>query len=668
MKYREDLPRDVREMEHLWIELSDGCRLAARIWLPVDAEDDPVPAILEYLPYRKRDGTAERDQVNHPYFAGHGYACLRVDMRGNGESDGLMLDEYAPQEQADALEVIEWIARQSWCSGEIGMIGISWGGFNGLQVAALRPQALKAVITLCSTDDRYGDDIHYKGGCLLNENMGWAATMLGFSARPPDPLLVGDGWRETWRERLTNQPLLADRWLRHQARDAYWRHGSVCEDWSAIDIPVLAVGGWGDAYSNAVPRLVKGLKGPAFGLIGPWIHKYPHLAKPEPRIGFLQECLRFWDQWLKGMDRGYAAEPPFRVFLMESAPPQTEYDARPGRWLGLPAWPGTEGRSLYLNGDGLGESPGAPQTLEWSSPQDCGLDGGEFCAIWTGPEWPGDQRRDDAASLTFDTAPLSHPLAIVGAPRLNVRICLDRPQGFLVARLCDVGPDGRSTRITYGLLNLSQRESSANPHYLVPGESYEVSLVLDDIAYEVPAGHSLRLALSTTYWPLVWPSPAASRLSLVTACSRLDLPLWSKGQGAAAVSFAEPEAAPPLRQAVIAPMRHKRRVLRDQANGEAELSILDDFGLKRLLDQDLEVGSLCRERYRIRPDDPLSAQAEFHWTHTLTRGDWRIRIECEAKQWSDADCFYLEARVLAFEGESVFHEKTWREHIPREHL
>ncbi|WP_340147095.1 CocE/NonD family hydrolase [Halomonas sp. PA16-9] len=114
-----------------------------------------------------------RDELTHPYFAGHGYACVRVDMRGNGESDGLMEDEYAPQEQADALEVIEWIASQPWCNGQLGMMGISWGGFNSLQVAALRPESLKAIITLCSTDDRYADDIHYKGGNMLLENLGW---------------------------------------------------------------------------------------------------------------------------------------------------------------------------------------------------------------------------------------------------------------------------------------------------------------------------------------------------------------------------------------------------------------------------------------------------------------------------------------------------------------
>jgi putative CocE/NonD family hydrolase len=263
MKVVGQFPRRVKEIENAWITLADGCRLAARIWMPVDAEDDPVPAILEYLPYRKRDGTVARDELTHPYFAGHGYACLRVDMRGNGDSDGLMWDEYLKQEQDDALEVLAWIAAQPWCSGKVGMIGISWGGFNGLQVAARRPPALAAIVTICSTDDRYADDIHYKGGCLLNENLGWSSTMLAYSSRPPDPALVGVRWRDLWLERLENEPLLVLNWLAHQRRDAFWKHGSVCEDFGAIEAAVFAVGGWADAYSNAVPRLIAGLKSPS---------------------------------------------------------------------------------------------------------------------------------------------------------------------------------------------------------------------------------------------------------------------------------------------------------------------------------------------------------------------------------------------------------------------
>lgn len=268
MRTVETFPHKITEQADMGIVMPDGCRLSARVWMPEEADENPVPAILEFLPYRKRDGTTARDNLTHPYFAGHGYACLRVDMRGNGDSEGLMEDEYSEQELQDACDVIKWIAAQSWSTGKVGMMGISWGGFNSLQVAAMQPDALKAIITLCSTDDRYADDIHYKGGLLLNENLGWGATMLSYSSRAPDPALVGEKWRDMWLERLDNEPFLPAVWLNHQTRDGYWQRGSVCEDFSKIKAATLAIGGWGDAYKNAVSRLMTGITAPVKGIIG----------------------------------------------------------------------------------------------------------------------------------------------------------------------------------------------------------------------------------------------------------------------------------------------------------------------------------------------------------------------------------------------------------------
>ena len=323
MTTRTEFPRPIREIEHTWLTLSDGCRLAARIWLPEDAEADPVPAILEFLPYRKVDGTAIRDARRQPYVAGFGYATVRVDMRGTGESDGLITDEYTEQEHADCLEVMAWLREQPWCDGNLGMWGISWGGFNALQLAALRPPGLKAIMTLMSTDDRYADDVHYRGGCVEALDMlHWASSMLVWNARPPDPRLFGDGWHETWLERLEGANNWIEPWLGHQRRDAYWKHGSVCEDYSAIDVPVYAVGGWVDGYTNAVPRMLEGLSVPRKGLIGPWAHAFPDDALPGPSIGFLQECVRWWDHWLKGIDTGIMDEPMLRAWMQDSAPPQ----------------------------------------------------------------------------------------------------------------------------------------------------------------------------------------------------------------------------------------------------------------------------------------------------------------------------------------------------------
>lgn len=218
---------DVHNIETIWIPMSDGTRLAARLWLPEGSHEKPVPAILEYIPYRRRDGSRDWDQLTHPWIAAQGYACLRLDIRGSGDSEGIIFDEYLKQEQDDAIEAIEWIAAQPWCSGKVGMMGISWGGFNSLQVAARRPPALKAIITVCSTDDRYADDIHYMGGCLLNGNLDWGATFFTYMGRAPDPDIVGERWREMWLERLEQLQPFYTTWMEHQHRDEYWSHGSV---------------------------------------------------------------------------------------------------------------------------------------------------------------------------------------------------------------------------------------------------------------------------------------------------------------------------------------------------------------------------------------------------------------------------------------------------------
>lgn len=320
MRIRTSFPHETTH-DDVRIPLSDGTLLYARVWRPLTHE--PVPAILEYLPYRLTDWTAPRDWQRHPWYAGHGYASVRVDVRGHGNSEGLPGDAYSATELADGVEVVDWLAAQPWCDGRVGMFGISWGGFDSLRIAALAPEPLKAVVTVCSTDDRYDNDVHYLGGSVLAVDMhAWAATMLAFVSRPPDPLHVGDAWRRMWLARLDAVEPLVHTWLGHQTRDAYWRHGSVREDPEAIGAAVLAVGGWHDPYRDTVLRLVEHLPADRVrGIVGPWCHQYPDRGLPPgPAIGFLQETLRWWDQHLKGVDTGVMREPLLRAYIGDSHP------------------------------------------------------------------------------------------------------------------------------------------------------------------------------------------------------------------------------------------------------------------------------------------------------------------------------------------------------------
>ncbi|MBN9275538.1 MAG: CocE/NonD family hydrolase, partial [Mesorhizobium sp.] len=546
MKTVTEFPRKVVEFPDMGIVMPDGCRLSARIWIPEDAADNPVPAILEHLPYRKRDGTIFRDQLTHPYFAGHGYASIRVDMRGNGDSEGLMDDEYTEQELQDACDVIAWAASQPWCNGNVGMMGISWGGFNCLQVAAKQPPALKAVISLCSTVDRYADDIHYKGGCLLLENVGWASTMLSYSSRPPDPAISGENrWRELWLQRLENQPFLAEVWLGHQHRDAYWKRGSICEDFSAVKAAVLSIGGWHDGYRNTISHLVSNIQSPVKGIVGPWIHKYPHYAGPKPAIGFLQEALRWWDHWLKGVETGVEADPAYRAYVMDSVRPARWHPERPGRWVAEQQWP-----SANIKVEAIELIPQGARPAIVATPQTCGLTGGEYFPFTFGPELPGDQRPDDALSVCFDQPELSEAIDIVGAPEVEIRVASDRRQANIAVRLCDVHPDGASELISYGVLNLTHRNSHEFPEALVPGETVSARVVLDQCAYRVPAGHRLRIAVSNAYWPMIWPSPEAVRLDLSKATLKLPVRPLAKGDE---VSFPGAEGAKPWATETIRP-------------------------------------------------------------------------------------------------------------------
>lgn len=663
---------EIRVIETLWIPMSDGIRLAARVWMPSDADLHPVPALLEYTPYRRRDGSRDRDEQVHPHLAAQGYACVRLDIRGSGDSQGVILDEYLDQELTDAVEAIAWLAAQPWCNGRVGMMGISWGGFNALQVAARRPAALKAIVTLCSTDDRYADDMHYMGGSQLTGNLEWGSTFFSIMARAPDPLVVGEEWRALWMQRLEAvTPMLATS-LAHQRRDAYWRHGSVCEDIGAIGCPVMAVGGWSDGYSNAVFRLLRDLKSPRLGIVGPWGHKYPHLGVPGPAIGFLTEMLRWWDWWLKDIDTGIMREPMLRAYVQDWIAPACHYDARPGRWVAEDSWPSAlvAEQRLFLNRGGLGSAATSAASLIINSPQTTGAAGGEWCAYalgGLGPELPLDQRPDDGCSLVFDGEPLAAPLDLLGAPVLEAVLSSDRPQMQLIARLNDVSPTGEVARVSYGVLNLTHRDGHAEPQALVPGRQYTVKLRLNEAGHRFAAGHRIRIALSTCYWPILWPSPDAGVLTLSAGSSSVDLPVRRPRDPESAVAFAAPEAAQPARRTVVRPGEAHRRVEYDIGSGVQTIEVLRDDGRSILDAIQVETGFRKVLRYRIHPADPASAraEAEYELIHRHDQG-WDTRISARQALTATAAEYIVESDLEAFEDDRRIFSRSWRQRIARD--
>jgi uncharacterized protein len=665
-----EFPRSVRVIENTWIPLSDGTRLAAKIWLPVDADTDPVPAVFEFLPYRKRDGTAARDELLYPYLAGHGYAGVRVDLRGHGDSDGLPEDEYTPQEQADGIEAIAWIAEQPWCTGAVGMQGISWGGFNGLQIAAHRPPALKAIITLCSTDDRYADDVHYKGGLVLGLDMlHWATYMLLANAEPPDPEIAGEQrWRELWLKRVDASQPLAETWLAHQRRDGYWKQGSVIEDHAAIECAVYAVGGWQDGYTNAIPRLLQGLSCPRKGLIGPWGHTWPQSGSPLPAIGFLQESVRWWDHWLKGVDTGIMDEPMLRAWVQDSVRPAATHVERPGRWVTAAGWPPPgETTVLYLGEHGLSADPGDPAPRRIRGRQICGLDSGAWCGEGETSDDPDDQRADDGMSLSFDSQPLQHDLHLLGFPRAVLELTSDRPLALVCVRLCEVFPDGASKLVTRQILNLCHRDSHEHPQPLDPGRSYSVTVELDAIGHVLAAGNRVRLAISPTYWPWAWPSPEPVTLTVSTgAGSRIELPTIDAGAGDGAPEFGPPQLSPPLPVEQLATGLTARTILRDVQTGRTDLRFLWDSGGHVVYPHGMRELAENEAVYSIVEGDPLSAEVRCFQAIEYQRGEHLVRVEARGVMTCDGESFLLEHTLVALEHGQPVRERTWSKRIARD--
>lgn len=684
-----DLPFEVR-IEEGWIPLADGTRLWMKAWLPVT--DRPVPTILEYLPYRAGDWTAPRDHERHPYYAGHGYASIRVDIRGHGNSDGVPGDEYDPQELADGVEVVHWIAEQPWCTGSVGMIGISWGGFNGLQIAALRPEPLKAVVTVCSTDDRYDNDVHYAGGSLLAIDMSaWAGTMLAFESRPPDPRVVGEAWREQWLHRLECMEPFLDRWLAHQTRDEYWKHGSVCEDYGAIDAAVLAVGGWYDPYRDTVLRLAENLAARGKnvrGLLGPWAHQYPDRdLRPGPHIDFLGETLRWWDHWLKGEDSGAMDTPLVRAWITDPVPPRSAYDEMPGRWVAETRWPSPHITTERVEFGPVHVVPtvarqraaaadDAQQVVVVHSPQDTGQAAGRFFAYGNAGDLPTDQRLDDVRGASFDTV-LDHDVEILGNARAHLRLRSSAARGQVFVRLCDVGPDGASTLVTRGNLNLSSREGRERVVPMPVGEWVDVEVPLTAIGYRIPAGHALRVSVSTAYWPWIWPQPEDATLEIDLDRSGIDLPVRPRPTGEraeldASVRFDGP--VQPEGLAVEYPAsgragvtRPERLVSIDPAARRTFIEVDPHYGGTRVYPDGLEYDEDAVERYWIGSDDPLSARTESVWEVELRRPelDWAASVSTVQQIRCDAENFHTTSRVTCRDGDVVIFEKTWERTIPR---
>jgi putative CocE/NonD family hydrolase len=654
----------VEVVDNDWIVLKDGTRLSARLWLPAGARQTPVPVVWEYIPYRKRDFTRPYDELWGHELAQYGIAYARVDARGSGDSEGVMVDEYLDQELNDGVEVIAWLARQPWSNGNVGMRGISWGGINTLQIAALTPPELKAIMPMCCTDTRFTDDAHYIGGSLGLTNLQWGASFKGVMVMPPDPAIVGEHWRELWRERLNATPNILQAWLSHQRNDSYWQRGSVSTHYASIKCPVYIVDGWVDTYVNTVPRILENVKCPRKALIGPWGHSPPQWTSPGPSLDWAYEEVRWWKHWLAGVPTGIMDEPMVRAYMPYRTTWETYPKETPGRWVAENSWPPAHitPRAWFLDEGRLSPEEGPHGSVVYVADKVVGLQKPEWLPF--PPEgMPTEQTPDDRKSLIFDTSPLAADMEILGHPVARIRVSANRPVAKLALRLCEVTPEGKSWLVTYGLLNLTHRDGHEHPVALTPGESYDVKIDFSLIAHRFKAGNRIRLGLSEGLWPLVWPSPEVVTLIISHGVSTLELPVRPQSPDLA-MPIPVKHAAP----AVAGPLFGSLKQAGPDAAGWYELTqdpppmstTVSDTGTT------ITGGYGLKEKLRIRDGDNSSCSWQGEHTGGLKRGEWDCTIHVAFKLTSTPDTFIIDETVRALDGDKVIFERISKSPIGRD--
>lgn len=626
----------LRVVEHQPIPVRDGVRLSARLWLPDG--DVRAPAVLETVPYRKRDLYRGADDLWGPQLASNGIAFVRLDVRGSGESEGVLTDEYSEAELADCEDVIAWLARQDWCNGAVGMRGISWGGINALQVAARRPPALRAIMPMGTCDRRYTDDAHYVGGSVAHTNFQWGALFKKVMAGPPDPAIHGERWRDMWRARLEATPPILATWLTHQREDDYWKRGSVHEAPGDVQIPAYVVGGWSDTYTTPGLRTFASMSAPAKALIGPWGHTYPYAAAQG--LDWAHEEVRWWRQWLMGESTGIMDEPRLRLFMPEET--ASEGGPVPGRWVGERVWPPqTSARTMFLNAGALEPAAklGAPLVH-----RDRGVVG------TTKPEWldrlPIEQSHDDALSATFDSAPLDQAMEIAGEAELTLRVAADKPVARVFVRLCDVREDGKSWLVTWAALNLTRRDTMSDPSPLQPGHIYSVKLKLRPAAYHFRAGSRVRLSISEGFWPMLWPSPEIPSLTLPVGVSTLSLPVRTPTADAP-FPIAQHGGGDPAPDYAPATPDASGRIMLTHTQPEIAYPVAGADGII-LSNSGEEVSEMIA-------GDPLSCRWRQVTRSGWKRGEWECAVEASYELTADATSFRIVETLRATEsGREVF--------------
>ncbi len=671
------------------VPVRDGLEMAANLWLPRARPDAPgqrFPAILEMIPYGKDSWRRNGDTGRGEWFAARGFALCRLDVRGTGGSPGVARDEYEDDQTRDGYDAVEWLAAQPWCNGNVGMWGISWGGFTSIQVAMLRPPHLRAILPMYATDDRYRDDVHLRGGCITaSEKSQYAVSQLGMNAMPPLPAVRAPGWRdgpwrEQWLARLEQTPPWLMAWLREQIDGPYWRRGSLAPDYDAIDCAVFAIAGWCDSYVDPAFRMQERCSGARIRtLVGNWGHSFPDDASPGPNLNWLHEAVRFFGAHLRRDPTGWDQEPAITWFEHEWAMPEAFPRAWPGRWRAASAVPvpGARPWALRLGAATLVEADGADEA-ESAEADDAEADAVPHRATvgtagplsWgAGGEPNGlarDLRPDEARGLTYTSAPLARAVSVIGVPEAVLHVSATMPVATCVVRLSEVAPDGTSALVAQGVLNLTHRNSDTDPQPLVPGQVETVTIPLRATGYRFSPGHRIRLTVHTALWPVIWPSPLPGELRVhrgSAAPSRLILPVLPDD-----VPTLEPPAwdTSPARVRDVGGDEQEQavwEVAEDVLRGEVRVTIAE--GGASALEDGSRVYSSERLVLRASDPDPAQANLDTEVVYVWSGPDFAAEIRADGAIASDGAAFDVTVDLdVRLDGEPFF-ARSWSERIPR---
>jgi uncharacterized protein len=649
-------------MEQAWIPMEDGVRLSATLYMPGSAKSgEKFPALLEYLPYRKDDGTAAEDYSKHTYFARRGYISVRVDIRGTGTSEGVPPQrEYSEQEQIDGEQVIAWLAHQPWSNGSVGMFGISWGGFNAMQMAMRNPPGLKAIIAVDATDELFHDDVHYIDGMMhIDEfelNMDMAPGITGAPDYTLDEKVLGP------RFETAPWSLL---YMKHQHDGPFWR--SPVRPQSEIRVPCFLIGGFADGYRDSIPNMLQNVtKALVKAWIGPWNHSFPNDADFGPRVEWRDQAVRWWDYWLKGRDTGVLHDPKLVVFMRAWHPPDPNLDTVPGEWRVEPGWPVPEAKNstLYLHPNHrLASAVSSDDIHELKYVPSIGVEAG----FWWG-ELLADQRPVDAFSLVYDSAPLESDLAILGWPQARLQASAPVPLADWFARLSDVAPDGSVTQITGAGINGAQRDSTTEPRDLEPGKTYPLDIRMHLTSWIFPKGHRIRVAISNALWPMIWPTPYPMTTSLMlggTSGSRLILPTVPlKGDSAASFSPPQPSEERKDIHSVGYPWPGEWTLERDEARQKTTVVWKGKSQTDYPWGKETDYEQLTYDVDDAHPaTNSVRGEAESVYKLQGRVLTWRGHLLVTS---DEKNFFYKYTRELLKDG-TMLKQKTWQETIPRDH-